>query len=162
MAQAVAIQMTAHRFLRLLSCFERDDRGAAAIEFAIIAPVLVLGALAAVDFGFAAMERMRLDSALRSAAQSAMGDPGVTTVSNVLTAAASASPPTARSATAFATPTRFCACPQSPSVAVVCSSTCGGASYTYIYYRLEGSSTYTGLYWPRPINIQSTTLVQVR
>ena len=154
--------MNGRRLLRQFFCFRSDDRGLAAIEFGIIAPVLALGALAAVDFGLAAMERMRIDSALRSAAQSAMGDPGVTTVNSVLTAAASASRPTARSTTTFATPTRFCACPQSPEVAVACSSTCGGTSYTYIYYRLEGSSTYTGLYWPRPINIRSTTVVQVR
>lgn len=154
--------MNARSMIRSLSRLRRDERGLAAIEFSVIAPVLALGALAAVDFGFAAMERLRIDSTLRAAAQAAMADPGVPTVSNVMLAAASASRPITRSATSFTTPVRYCACPENPSAAVVCTSTCGGSSYTYIYYQLEGSSTYTGLYWPRPINIRSTTVVQVR
>ena len=126
----------------------------------MIAPVLVLGLFSAIDFGMAAMERSRLDLILRSAAQHAMDDPGVNSVQKVMLASAAAS--TARGQPNFATPVRFCACPTATSVPVACTSTCGGASYTYIYYRLNASQAYTGIFWPKPINISTQVVVQIR
>ena len=49
-----------------------DTRGVAAIEFAIGAPVLILGLLAMIDTGMAAATRMELDRNVRSGAQAAM------------------------------------------------------------------------------------------
>ncbi len=54
--------------------YRRSDRGAAAAEFAIMLPLLVLPLLNAVDFGVYAYDRMETGHAAQSAAQAAWAD----------------------------------------------------------------------------------------
>lgn len=49
-----------------------DSSGAAAVEFALLAPLLILAFLGMVDLGFANYEHMRLDQIARDAAEAAM------------------------------------------------------------------------------------------
>jgi Flp pilus assembly protein TadG len=51
------------------------ESGAAAIEFAILLPVITLMLFAIVDYGFAMFTKMELSSAIRSGAQYAMASP---------------------------------------------------------------------------------------
>jgi len=107
----------------------------------------------------AAFHRMTLDSVLRSGAQLAMNDPGPDAVQQALLGAAAGAGGQASNAS-FPTPERFCACPTATSTPVVCTSTCGGSSYTYIYYRLQGDTTFRGVLLS--LNISSSVLVQIR
>ena len=53
----------------LLALFRRDDRGAAAIEFAAASMLLVIGVLNAVDFGFYMYQRMQVENAAQVGVQ---------------------------------------------------------------------------------------------
>lgn len=50
----------------------RDQGGVSAVEFALVAPLLVFGLLAMVDVGMAIGERMELERNVRAGAQAAM------------------------------------------------------------------------------------------
>lgn len=52
-----------------LARFGGDESGIAAVEFAIVAPVLVFMLLGMMDIGFAVSKRMALDSAVRAGAE---------------------------------------------------------------------------------------------
>src|SRR5918997_6063445 len=62
----------------------RDERGAAVVELALIAPVLALMLLLAVDVGLAVNEKMAVDHVMRVGAETAMADPGESKVQDVL------------------------------------------------------------------------------
>ena len=54
---------------KLLKRFRCDQRGVAAVEFALVAPLFALLGVGTADIGFAANARMDMDQSLRSAAQ---------------------------------------------------------------------------------------------
>lgn len=56
----------------------RRDRGAIAVEFALVAPVIMVITLALVDIGHALQQVIRLEAAARAGAQVAFGAPGGT------------------------------------------------------------------------------------
>ena len=57
---------------------DRDERGAALVEFALILPILVLFLFGIVEFGRAYSARIQLTSAVREGARAvALGDDGV-------------------------------------------------------------------------------------
>ncbi len=144
-----------------------EENGVSALEFALLAPMLVVAVLAMVDLGLASSERMTIGHILRAGAQSATEDAGIANVDLVLRTTA------AKNMTVVATGTtgtdtslalsvrRMCACAAQPSVEVACSTTCAQSAPTQIYYILSGNKTYSGLLLPRIV--QSKTLeVQVR
>lgn len=67
----------------------QDRSGASAVEFALIAPILVGGLLSMVDFGLAMTERMNLDYVLRAGANAAMAEQSQDHILKVLEVTAS-------------------------------------------------------------------------
>lgn len=133
------------------------EDGVSAVEFALIAPVLFFALLSMVDVGFAINERMTIDYVLRAGAQAAMDDPGKDQVLAVLNDTG------AKNFAVGAVPTftvehPVCECPENADV--VCSATCDGGAATSIFYRLEGSKTYTGIFMSIPLG--PSVRVQVR
>lgn len=61
----------ANRLRLALPVFRRDAQGTAAIEFALVALLLVVGLLNAVDFGYYMYQRMEVENAAQVAAQAA-------------------------------------------------------------------------------------------
>jgi pilus assembly protein CpaE len=158
--------MRTTRWLRTLGrTLGDDDRGVAAIEFAIVAPVLALGLIAATDLGFAEYERMTMDHTLRAAAQYAMTDPGVAAVCQRIQSLAGASYSVSCNGGAgdlTANVKRYCACPDALTAEVTCSVTCGG-EHTYIFYRLTGTMKVTSNIVPsRLMDLASSVQVQTR
>ena len=144
----------------------RAEDGTSAVEFALFAPVLVFSLLAAVDIGLAEYERMTIDHSLRAAAQSAMTDPGANAVLKVLETTASknftlSDGPTASPGALTVAVNRFCACPNNPSVAVACSTTCTESAPTFIYYRLLGTKIHNAMILPA-MTLSPSLQVQVR
>lgn len=150
----------------------RDEKGAAAIEFGLMAPILTIGLLAAVDLGFAEYERMTMDHVLRASAQYAMSDPGETQVCQRLRSIAAkqysndVSPtcddPNYSAAKMNVTVDRFCACPGNESVPVdPCSTPCG-SEFTYVYYRLTGKRTIPAYILWSDHNLTTAVQIQTR
>lgn len=145
-----------------------DERGASAIEFALVAPVLVLACLATVDLGLAIGQRMDVDQSLRAASQGAMLDLGEDEVEDLAEAIAAENSTIApESGEAAATDLeisvdRFCACPESASTAVDCDSgTCADDASPYLFYRLTAEKDFASLFLPA-IPIRGSLLVQVQ
>lgn len=146
------------RVLVAATRFGRDIRGAAAVEFAIIAPVLVLSVLAMADLGFAIHERAEIDQALRNGAELAQRDAGEGAVAALLGEVDATG--AGQAATTFAV-TRFCACAETPATATDCFADCADDRPTSIYYRLIGTRPYAGLFLPAR-TLERSSVVQIR
>jgi pilus assembly protein CpaE len=147
----------------------RREDGASAVEFAICAPVFIFACIMMADIGFAIHERMTLDHVLRAGAQTAMSDPGETEVVAVLESTASKhftvtsgdeeTDIVSNAVTVGAS--RYCACPESRSVAVGCSTVCTGPVPTFTFYGMSAAKGYEGMILP-PISFSARLDVQVR
>lgn len=143
-----------------------DERGASAVEFALVAPVLVVACLATVDLGMAISQKMDVDQSLRAASQGAMLDLGEDEVEDLAKAVAAENSTIAPDSGAAATDLditvdRFCACPESVSAAVDCESgTCADEASPYVFYRLTAEKEFASLFLPA-IPISSSLLVQI-
>ena len=133
------------------------EDGVSAVEFALITPVLFIALLSMVDVGFAIYERMTIDYVLRAGAQAAMNDPADGEVLAVLNDTA-AKNFAAGGVPAFTVEHPICECPENANVA--CSATCAGEAATSIFYRLEGTKTYEGIFMS--IDLGPSMRVQVR
>ncbi len=116
----------------------KAEHGTVVIELALIAPVLVLLAIATVDLGGGIYRNMQVHNAAQAGAEYAVAHG----FDGSLVASA------AMSATTFAgitaSPTQFCGCAVSGSVSnVSCGSTCpdGSASGTYVTVAAQASYT---------------------
>jgi len=163
---------------RRLRPLVKDDSGTAAIEFAILAPVLVLSLLATRDVGFGISEWMHMDHSLRAGAESAMRDPGKDNVKKVIESVASdeftiASGSGSASSHLSVDVDRYCACPENLSATVECAEdeedgededsegACADGTDPSVFYRLTVEKQFTTVLLPAfPLN--TSVLVQVR
>lgn len=142
--------------------FRHDENGLAAIEFALIGPVVVFGLLAMADVGLAVRDRMALDHIVRVGAQSAAANPGAASVLAALNAASAGSLTRASSADALLVDViQECACPEAPETAVACMTTCAGPSATSVFYALRAETVAAGLLLPA-MPVTSRARVQIR
>ena len=151
------------RLRRLL----RADEGVSAVEFALLAPMLVFALLATVDVGLALTERMAINHVLRAGAQSATVAKDVSAIDQVLRTTASenftvaAAGAAGDDATLALRAERVCSCAEQPGIAVGCSTTCAADAPTQVFYALAGEKTYSGLILPR-FRLSPAIQVQVR
>ncbi|MBC7477916.1 MAG: pilus assembly protein [Pseudorhodobacter sp.] len=144
----------------------RDD-GIAAVEFALLAPMLIFSVMATVDLGLAISERLTIGHILRAGAQSVTEGAGIARIDLVLrtiaaknmTVAVAGAAGTDRSLSLAVR--QICACAAQPSTAVACATTCAQNAPTQVFYILTGSKTYAGLILPRFAQSKSLE-VQVR
>jgi Flp pilus assembly protein TadG len=150
-------------FHRLIT--DRDDgtRGVAAIEFAVVASVLVLLMICVVDIGMGFYRKMQLQNAAQVGAQYAMRH-GFS-ASSITTAVIAAS--TFPDISVSPAPSQYCGCPSSTSIATAdCSSTCADGSTPATYVSVSAQGTYnTILTYPMipksfAFTAQSTVRVQ--
>lgn len=145
----------------------RNDDGVSAVEFALLAPMLVFALLAMVDLGFAISERMTIGHILRAGAQEATKHNGTAAIDHVLRMTATDEMPltavgTDGDDTSLSLKVRMlCTCQTAPEVEVACSTTCAASQPTQIFYALSGSKTYSGLILPEFSQAKSLQ-VQVR
>lgn len=122
-----------------LRSFPRDARGAIAIEFAIIAPVLLMMLVVVADFGLGFYRRMETQTAAQRGAMYATTKAGFsqTAVANVITSSRG-------SITANPAPRQFCGCPTTAGVTEsTCGSACAAGGTTGSYVQASAQSTYT-------------------
>lgn len=153
-------------FKALAGKFRRDDSGIAAMEFGLVAPILFFGLLSAIDIGLAVNERMEVNHVLRAGAAAAinkMGEDDVlaimhdTAEQNMSANISGSGGPGVLSLTV----NRYAACPNATEVEVAITTICPGNVPTYVFYQLDGSKTYTGMFIP-DINFAPSMRVQVR
>ncbi|MGE0181637.1 MAG: TadE/TadG family type IV pilus assembly protein [Parvularculaceae bacterium] len=145
----------------------RDRSGSSAVEFAVGAPVLLVGLVIVTDVGLAVNDRMNLDQSVRAGAEFAMNDvDDETTLEDMVKSAAtgaygqalgdvdSADIPTVDV-------TRLCECADSPGVAVSCTTLCTGEIPPSIYYDFVASRSYQGIFIP-DFTMATEMKVQVR
>ncbi len=136
----------------LLGC----TAGVSAVEFALLAPVLVIGAFSTADAGRAIYERMMIDQSLRAAAQMAMAGADVDDVRAVLEEVASQNftvaqdPPgdTAPAGNLSIGVVNYCSCPGETLAELGCTAICNSGLGTTQFYRLTASKTFDGVMLP--------------
>jgi pilus assembly protein CpaE len=146
-----------------------DASGASAVEFALLAPVLILACLATVDIGVAVSQRAVIDDSLRAGVQGALMDLGEDKVRGLVETVASGSmntspnPDIRLSGGDFnASAARFCVCPGSVSTTISCSTgTCSGSAKPFVYYRIAAQKTHDTILLPS-VPLRGSILVQVQ
>jgi len=137
------------RLLRLRRAGAGDDSGTAAVEFAIVAPAIVAALLAMIDVGFALEARMRMDAILRTGAQIAMADPGLSDLRAGLDALADGSAITVDA-------DLRCRCPDA-----TCTEPCSDPA-DYTAYRMTATLRYDSIVTPLTMDLDSSVEVEVR
>jgi len=159
-------QAAAARTKVRLAALLRDQRGVSAVEFALIAPILIGGLLSMVDIGLAVTERMNLDHVLRAGAQAAMAEQEKEHILDVLKATASGHFTLAGSSVQTSVED-----PVALSVNCVCSgasaspeeecTVCAGSTQAHVYYQLSAEKLYNGIVF-KGITLKADIEVQVR
>lgn len=138
-----------HLFIR-----DRRQSGSAAVEAAIILPLLLALTTALFDLGFAAYEDMQIQSAADAGAQYAAANTwDAAKISAVVTGATGGSGITATPA-----PSQFCACPTGGTLTTIsCTSKCANGNTPSIYALVSAQKAHTTVL-PYPILPQPLTL----
>jgi Flp pilus assembly protein TadG len=128
-----------HRLRGYLRAARRDTRGAAAIEFGIMIPLLSLMVVSVTDIGLAVYRKMQVENAAQAGAQYAIARGFDTTgVSSAVTSATNSTAITASPA-----PVQFCGCPTSAGVSTVsCGTVCAGGAQAGTYAKVSAQATY--------------------
>jgi Flp pilus assembly protein TadG len=119
-----------------------DRSGVAAVELALIAPVLTLMMVAVTDIGMGIYRKMQVEHAAQVGAQYAMRNGfDANAISNAVISATRVS-----SITAFPAPVNFCGCATASGVSTVsCGTTCPGGAVAGTYTTVSAQGTYSSL-----------------
>jgi Flp pilus assembly protein TadG len=126
--------------LRCLAKFAAQDRrGIAAIEFAVLVPVLVLLAVCTADLGLAIYSEMQVqNSAEAGVGYAFLHGYDATAISSAVTSAGQLSGLTASPA-----PAKFCGCPGTSGVtSTTCGSTCSNGNNAGTYVTASATVVY--------------------
>jgi Flp pilus assembly pilin Flp len=124
--------------LSSLRSFACDCRGASAVEFALIAPVLAMTLLGVAEFGQIVYQRTDMHGALRSGGQYVLnGGRDLAVAREIVVRAWTAMPEDA-----VVDATRFCVC---SNVQHACNSPCSGGSVPEAYISLTAHATLGGI-----------------
>ncbi|WP_428651631.1 TadE/TadG family type IV pilus assembly protein [Roseibium sp.] len=133
--------------------FWRDERGVAAVEMALISPVLILGLLLMLDIGVAVKERLDLDHSTRTGAQAVMANVNDTTeIRNLVVATTEGDPGVSVSVE------KVCSC---GTTAVSCTSWCTADTPPSVFMNISATKLHVGFLLPQ-FNVESQTNVQIR
>jgi Flp pilus assembly protein TadG len=126
-------------FCRLATGGHDGIRGAAGIEFAILASILIVMAIGVVDVGMGFYRKMQVQNAAQAGAYYAMRHGfAPTSIANAVTAATAFSGISASPA-----PRQYCGCPSNTGIATIdCSSTCPDGSTAAKYVEVSAQGTY--------------------
>ncbi|MEO1490972.1 MAG: TadE/TadG family type IV pilus assembly protein [Pseudomonadota bacterium] len=134
---------------RAINRFLRDKAGISAVEFSLLAPFLTMGAIATVDAGMMAHDKMMISQALRAGAQSAIGAKNELVVKSVIETTAEANftiasgPPVGDQLSVAVS--QYCVCPDAMTVVVDCSLICTGIGAPDRFYDLSAQKTFKGV-----------------
>lgn len=141
----------------------RKNAGVVAVEFGLVAPLLLFLLTVTVDFGMAAYVWAEAQHAAQAGGQHAMRNSWDPAQISVVIATAtggtgiSASPP----------PTLFCGCPTASGIdEIACAQACTDGSPAGQYGRISASTSYTALLpypgLPRPLTLSGQAVVRLQ
>lgn len=141
----------------------RNTSGVAAIEFAVMIPLLSLMVVSVSDIGLAVYRKMQVENAAQAGAQYAIVHGFDTSgISSAVTSATNST-----SITASPAPVQFCGCPTSKGLSSVsCGTVCTGGAQAGTYATVSAQATYHTLINYQIVaatytyNAQSTTRLQ--
>jgi Flp pilus assembly protein TadG len=168
-------------FRRVLARAAGDTSGVAAIEFAIIVPILVLMVVATADIGMGFYRKMQVEGATQAGAEWAIKNGfDANAMSNAVISATSApalsvSPApvqfvSATSAPALSVspaPVQFCGCANGSAISTVaCGTTCPGGASAGTYTTVSAQMTYNTIlnygFFPSTYNFSSQSTVRLK
>lgn len=121
-----------------LRAFARDRRGASAVEFALISPVLAITLLGIAEIGQVGYQRTDMHGALRSGGQYVLnGGRDLAVAREIVVRSWTAMPDDA-----VVDVSRFCLC---SNVAHACNSPCSGGSVPEAYISINAHATLGGI-----------------
>jgi Flp pilus assembly protein TadG len=128
---------------RFISNGEDGIRGVAAIELAIIAPILLLFLICTLDLGIGIYRNMQVQNAAQAGAQYAIAHGfQASSISSAVANATSFSGISANPA-----PNQFCGCAASTGITnTACGSKCSGGSLAATYVTVSAQGTYNTLF----------------
>ena len=150
------------------SRLKADRRGGAAVEFAILAPVLLLLAVGTADFSMALYQSIAVCNAAASGAAYTSNTFAADGFSSTATATAVTSATALTQITASPAPTEYCGCPGATTgvATATCGSTCTSGAVAGIYVSVTAKATYALLLkygsFPTSLTLQSTSVVRVQ
>jgi Flp pilus assembly protein TadG len=137
------------RFLR----FRADQSGVSAVEFSLVAPILVAMVIATIEGGLLTMRSYDTRAALNAGAQYIMqGGTSSTAAQAIIMSAWSK-----KSADATASVTQSCKCGATVNV---CSTLCADGTVPMSYYALSAQMTSKGIFTTNVIKAQDTVRVR--
>ncbi|MEQ8665982.1 MAG: TadE/TadG family type IV pilus assembly protein [Rhodospirillales bacterium] len=136
--------------------FAARDDGAAAVEFAILAPVMIVAFSGIVGYGMALLDEMDLVSATRSGAQLALIDSSDTSaIQNAVVAATGLG-----ITTSDVTTTEFCECADGSTV--TCGLTCSDGSDNRYFMTITATFDHTIFLIGNTVTLTGSTTVRTR
>jgi Flp pilus assembly protein TadG len=141
------------RVRRAFARFAEATAAVAAIEFAIVAPTLILALICTADLGVGIFRKMQVENAAQAGAQYASTNGfAASSISSAVTNATGFS-----SVSATPAPVQFCGCASDTGITTVdCSATCAGGFSAATYVTVSAQASYTTIL-PYPIIPSSFT-----
>jgi Flp pilus assembly protein TadG len=140
-----------------------DIRGNAAVEFALVAPVLGAALVAMIDLGIGFYENMEVENAAQAGAEYAVTQGwNAAAVSNAVTASG-----TLAAISATPAPTQSCGCANGTTVAAAaCGSVCpngaGAGTYVTVNAQAQYSSIFNYPFVASPMTLSSQAIVRLQ
>lgn len=143
--------------------FLRPEPGVSAIEFALIAPLVLTMLLMMTDFGLAVQQRMTMDHILRLGAEAAMRGATEAQIAATLDAAVTDHAHARMSTLVVAAPIRVCRCPETGDAPVDCAADCADGTTPYLFHEFSAQLPYRSLLMGNRLDItlRSRLMVQV-
>lgn len=147
------------RFLtrRLAALAKQSRRGAAAVEFALMVPVVVAGLTGVANYGLAIFEKIELESAARAGAQMAIRNRAAT--SDIQQTTVDSTNLTLTTSDVFVT--EVCRCADIDATAT-CGTTCADGDPTQFYTTVTVKKTFTLLLLGTNIQLEESVTVRTQ
>ena len=130
----------------------RDRRGVSAVEFSLLAPFLVMGAISTIDAGMAVYDKMMITQVLRSGAHTAIAAESEAQMRAILEATAQDNFTVAQGAPNIGelavNVTSYCVCPEATGTPVSCTTTCTGGTLPNEFYQLSADMEFDSILLP--------------
>lgn len=148
---------------RFVTRVTSDTTGVAAIEFAMVVPLMILMVVAAADIGMGYYTKMQVEDSTQVGAEWAMKNGfDAVAISNAVTSATNAS-----GINVSPSPVQFCGCANGSSISTAtCGSTCPGGALSGTYLTVSAQKTYSTIinygFFPSSYNFTSQSTVRLQ